>query len=78
MFFCSLLSSAYTYWAYFTVLQKFSVNITSISVMAVPVLAILIDYIIVDVVFSLFDFIALIFIVTGIFVAAKKPFNNNN
>lgn len=72
------LSSAYTYWAYFTVLQKFSVNITSISVMAVPVLAILIDYIIVDVVFSLFDFIALIFIVTGIFVAAKKPFNNNN
>jgi drug/metabolite transporter (DMT)-like permease len=46
--------------------------------MAVPVLAILIDYIIVDVVFSLFDFIALIFIVTGIFVAAKKPFNNIN
>ena len=46
--------------------------------MAVPVLAILIDYIIVDVVFSLFDFIALIFIVIGIFVAAKKPFNNIN
>ena len=38
------LSSGYTYWAYFTVLQKFSVNVTSISVMAVPVLAILIDY----------------------------------
>jgi len=71
------LSSAYTYWAYFTVLQKFSVNITSISVMAVPVLAVLIDYIIVDVVFSFFDLIALILIVTGIFVAAKKPFNNN-
>ena len=32
------LSSAYTYWAYFTVLQKLSVNITSISVMAVPVI----------------------------------------
>jgi hypothetical protein len=28
-------------------------------------------------VFSLFDLIALILIVTGIFVAAKKPFNNN-
>ena len=49
------LSSAYTYWAYFTILQKFSVNITSISIMAVPILAILIDYIIIDVEFSLFD-----------------------
>jgi drug/metabolite transporter (DMT)-like permease len=71
------LSSAYTYWAYFTILQKFSVNITSISVMAVPVLAVLIDYIIVDIVFSFFDLLALVFIVTGIFVAAKKPFNKN-
>ena len=49
------LSSAYTYWAYFTVLQKFSVNITSVSVMAVPILAILIDYIIIDIEFSIFD-----------------------
>jgi len=72
------LSSAYTYWAYFTVLQKFSVNITSVSVMAVPILAVLIDYIIIDIEFSIFDLLALIFIVTGIFVAAKKPFNNNN
>ena len=70
------LSSAYTYWAYFTVLQKFSVNITSVSVMAVPILAILIDYIIIDIEFSIFDLLALIFIVAGIFVAAKKPFHN--
>ena len=58
------------------ILQKFSVNITSISVMAVPILAVLIDYIIIDVAFSIFDLLALICIVTGIFVAAKKPFNN--
>ena len=70
------LSSAYTYWAYFTVLQKFPVTITSVSVMAVPVLAILIDYIIIDIEFSIFDLLALVFIVAGIFVAAKKPFHN--
>ena len=69
------LSSAYTYWAYFTVLQKFSVNVTSISVMAVPILAILIDYIFVGVEFSSFDLFALIFIVSGIYIVATKPFN---
>ena len=69
------LSSAYTYWAYFTILQKFSVNVTSISVMAVPILAILMDYIFVDVEFSGFDLLALIFIVSGIYVVATKPFN---
>ena len=71
------LSSGYTYWAYFTVLQKFSVNVTSISVMAVPVLAILIDYFFVDVQLSMFDFLALFLIVISIFVAATKPFNKN-
>ncbi len=70
------LSSAYTYWAYFTILQKLSVNITSVSVMAVPILAILIDYVIIDVEFSIFDLIALILIVTGIFLVARKPFNS--
>ena len=69
------LSSAYTYWAYFTILQKFSVNVTSISVMAVPILAILVDYIFVDVKFSGFDLLALIFIVSGIYIVATKPFN---
>ena len=69
------LSSGYTYWAYFTVLQKFSVNITSISVMAVPILAILIDFIFIDVELSFFDLFALLLIVTSIFVAATKPFN---
>tara|TARA_B100000989_G_C19509018_1_gene457981 strand:- start:937 stop:1818 length:882 start_codon:yes stop_codon:yes gene_type:complete len=69
------LSSAYTYWAYFTILQKFSVNITSISVMAVPILAILIDYIFINVKFSTLDFLALIFIISGIYIVAKKPFN---
>ena len=69
------LSSGYTYWAYFTVLQKFSVNVTSVSVMAVPILAILIDFIVVDVELSFFDFLALALIVTSIFVAATKPFN---
>ena len=71
------MSSGYTYWAYFTVLQKFSVNVTSISVMAVPVLAILIDYFFVDVQLSMLDFLALFLIVTSIFVAATKPFNKN-
>ena len=69
------LSSAYTYWAYFTILQKFSVNVTSISVMAVPILAILVDYVLIDVEFSEFDLLALIFIVTGIYIVATKPFN---
>ena len=71
------LSSAYTYWAYFTILQKFSVNVTSISVMAVPILAILVDYVLVDVEFSSFDLLALIFIVTGIYIVATKPFNKH-
>ena len=70
------LSSAYTYWAYFTILQKFSVNVTSISVMAVPILAILVDYVFVDVKFSEFDLLALIFIASGIYIVATKPFNN--
>ena len=69
------LSSGYTYWAYFTVLQKFSVNVTSISVMAVPILAILIDFIIIDIQISFYDWFALALIVTSIFVAASKPFN---
>jgi drug/metabolite transporter (DMT)-like permease len=68
-------SSAYTYWAYFTILQKFSVNVTSISVMAVPILAILVDYVFINVKFSTLDLLALIFIVSGIYVVAKKPFN---
>ena len=71
------LSSAYTYWAYFTILQKFSVNVTSISVMAVPILAILVDYFLVDVGFSSFDLLALIFIVSGIYIVATKPFNRH-
>ena len=71
------LSSAYTYWAYFTILQKFSVNVTSISVMAVPILAILVDYVLVDVKFSGFDLLALIFIVSGIYIVATKPFNKH-
>ena len=69
------LSSAYTYWAYFTILQKFSVNVTSISIMAVPILAILVDYFFVGVKFSGFDWLALIFIVSGIYIVATKPFN---
>ena len=68
-------SSAYTYWAYFTVLQKFSVNITSISVMTVPVLAVLIDYLMIDFPFSTLDLLALIFIISGIYIAATKPFS---
>ena len=69
------LSSAYTYWAYFTILQKFSVNVTSISIMAVPILAILVDYIFMGLEFSKFDLLALIFIVSGIYIVATKPFN---
>ena len=75
IFYGIFLSSAYTYWAYFTILQKFSVNVTSISVMAVPILAILVDYIFMDVEFSEFDLLALIFIVSGIYLVATKPFN---
>ena len=74
IFYGIFFSSAYTYWAYFTVLQKFSVNITSISVMAVPVLAILIDYLTIDFPFSTLDLLALIFIISGIYIAATKPF----
>ena len=69
------LSSAYTYWAYFTILQKFSVNVTSISIMAVPILAILVDYLFVGIKFSGFDLLALILIVSGIYIVATKPFN---
>ena len=58
-----------------SVLQKFSVNVTSISVMAVPILAILVDYIFVGIAFSGFDLLALIFIVSGIYIVATKPFN---
>ena len=74
IFYGIFFSSAYTYWAYFTVLQKFSVNITSISVMAVPVLAVLIDYLTIDFPFSTLDLLALIFITSGIYIAATKPF----
>ena len=74
IFYGIFFSSAYTYWAYFTVLQKFSVNITSISVMAVPVLAVLIDYLTIDFPFSILDLLALIFIISGIYIAATKPF----
>jgi drug/metabolite transporter (DMT)-like permease len=75
IFYGIFLSSAYTYWAYFTILQKFSVNVTSISVMAVPILAVLIDYFFINVEFSELDLLALIFIVSGIYIVAKKPFN---
>ena len=75
IFYGIFFSSAYTYWAYFTVLQKFSVNITSISVMTVPVLAVLIDYLMIDFPFSTLDLLALIFIISGIYIAATKPFN---
>ena len=77
IFYGIFFSSAYTYWAYFTVLQKFSVNITSISVMTVPVLAVLIDYFMIDFPFSTLDLFALIFIISGIYIAATRPFNKN-
>jgi drug/metabolite transporter (DMT)-like permease len=70
-----IFSSAYTYWAYFTVLQKFSVNVSSLSVMMVPVLAILIDYLFMGVFLTNFDIIAVMFIISSIFIAATKPFN---
>ncbi len=75
IFFGIFFSSGYTYWAYFTVLQKFSVTVTSISVMAVPILAILIDFFIVQIKLSFYDLSALILIVTSIFIVATKPFN---
>ena len=78
IFFGIFLSSAYTYWAYFTILQNFSVNITSISVMAVPVLAVLIDYIFINFPFTFFDLLALIFIISSIYIAATRPFNRIN
>jgi len=78
IFYGIFFSSAYTYWAYFTVLQKFSVNITSISVMTVPVLAVLIDYFMIDFPFSTLDMFALIFIISGIYIAATRPFNKNS
>ena len=78
IFYGIFFSSAYTYWAYFTVLQKFSVNITSISVMTVPVLAVLIDYFMIDFPFSTLDLFALIFIISGIYIAATRPFNKNS
>jgi drug/metabolite transporter (DMT)-like permease len=43
--------------------------------MAVPILAILVDYVFINIKFSMFDLLALIFIVTGIYIVAKKPFN---
>ena len=78
IFYGIFFSSAYTYWAYFTVLQKFSVNITSISVMTVPVLAVLIDYFMIDFPFSTLDLFALIFIISGIYIAATRPFSKNS
>jgi drug/metabolite transporter (DMT)-like permease len=45
--------------------------------MAVPILAILVDYVLVDVEFSSYDFLALMFIVSGIYVVATKPFNKH-
>ena len=74
--FAIFFSSAYTYWAYYTVLQKFSVNVTSISVMMVPVLAIFIDYFFMDIKLTKFDLIAVLFIIVSIYVAAKKPFDS--
>jgi drug/metabolite transporter (DMT)-like permease len=78
IFYGIFFSSAYTYWAYFTVLQKFSVNITSISVMTVPVLAVLIDYLMIDFPFSTLDLLALIFIISGIYIAATKSISLNS
>ena len=43
--------------------------------MAVPILAILVDYIFADVQFSGLDLTALLFIVSGIYIVATKPFN---
>ena len=43
--------------------------------MMVPVLAILIDYFFMGVFLTNFDIVAVIFIVSSIFIAATKPFN---
>ena len=78
LLFAVFFSSAYTYWAYFVVLQNFTVTVTSISVMMVPVLALLIDAVYFDIKFSYYDLIALLMIIMSIFVAAKKPFDKKN
>ena len=76
LIFAVFFSSAYTYWAYFVVLQNFTVTVTSISVMMVPVLALLIDTFYLNLDISYYDLIALLLIVISIFVAATKPFEN--
>jgi drug/metabolite transporter (DMT)-like permease len=78
LLFAIFFSSAYTYWAYFVVLQNFTVTVTSISVMMVPVLALLIDAMYLGIKFSYYDLIALLMIVMSIFIAATKPFNKKN
>ena len=78
LLFAVFFSSAYTYWAYFVVLQNFTVTVTSISVMMVPVLALLIDAVYFEIKFSYYDLIALLMIIMSIFVAAKKPFDKKN
>ena len=78
LIFAIFFASAYTYWAYFVVLKNFTVTVTSISVMMVPVLAILIDTLYLGLSISYYDLCALLMIVMGIFVAAKKPFNKEN
>ena len=78
LLFAIFFSSAYTYWAYFVVLQNFTVTVTSISVMMVPVLALLIDAMYLGIKFSYYDLIALLMIVMSIFIAATKPFDKKN
>ena len=78
LLFAIFFSSAYTYWAYFVVLQNFTVTVTSISVMMVPVLALLIDVMYLGIKSSYYDLIALLLIVTSIFIAATKPFDKRN
>jgi len=75
LLFAIFFSSSYTYWAYFVVLQNFTVTVTSISVMMVPVLALLIDAMYLGIKFSYYDLIALLMIVMSIFIAATKPFD---
>jgi drug/metabolite transporter (DMT)-like permease len=78
LLFAIFFSSAYTYWAYFVVLQNFTVTVTSISVMMVPVLALLIDAMYLGIKFSYYDLIALLMIVMSIFIASTKPFDKKN
>ena len=78
LLFAIFFSSAYTYWAYFVVLQNFTVTVTSISVMMDPVLALLIDAMYLGIKFSYYDLIALLMIVMSIFIAATKPFDKKN